>query len=410
MSVETLTGNGTWTCPAGVTEVQVECFAKGGAGVVANPFLNCGGGGGGGGAYSIETALAVTPGNNYDYNCDNSGGCWFSSAATVFAQSGQDASENSGGNGGAAASGVGDTTYSGGDGSDIVAFSSAGGGGGGEGASAAGNGNAGSGQTGGTGTAGADGGDGGNSGNSGQNGDDHGGGGGGAGTSGASGGTGGIGKIILTYTASPAGGGGGGAPPPPPPPDVTVVTPQVIVTGNVTTIIGGCNCCKGGSGSGSGSGGGSGGGGEGGPCCGCPRVPLRYQLSVGAITNVGPCGGAGNNCNALNGTWILELQGNECRWAVPALTMCSILAPSGTCFGGTGAAWALGCAADVTVPGAPLTFFLNTQIGGPGGNGFFSSWKKLASEWNCLGENTLNLWTFNGCCGNWPQSLTVIPV
>ncbi len=63
-------GSGTWTCPAGVFTVQIECWGAGGAGAGATPF---GGifyyaGGGGGGAYTISTSVAVVPGNNYSYS------------------------------------------------------------------------------------------------------------------------------------------------------------------------------------------------------------------------------------------------------------------------------------------------------------------------------------------------------
>lgn len=54
------TSSGTWTCPAGVTSINVEAYGGGGGGGRANR-----GGGGGGGGYSATTSIAVTPGAAY---------------------------------------------------------------------------------------------------------------------------------------------------------------------------------------------------------------------------------------------------------------------------------------------------------------------------------------------------------
>jgi len=53
-------GNGSWTCPAGVTAVKAECWGGGSGGAA-------GGGGGGGGEYAAEPAVAVTPGTSYPF-------------------------------------------------------------------------------------------------------------------------------------------------------------------------------------------------------------------------------------------------------------------------------------------------------------------------------------------------------
>lgn len=53
-------GTGSWTCPAGVTEIYAECWGSGAAGAF-------GSGGGGGGEYAAEPALPVTPGNRYQF-------------------------------------------------------------------------------------------------------------------------------------------------------------------------------------------------------------------------------------------------------------------------------------------------------------------------------------------------------
>jgi hypothetical protein len=60
-------GTYTWTCPPGVTAVNVAAIgAGGGGGFCANTALT-GGGGGGGGGYAANTAVSVTPGTTYTY-------------------------------------------------------------------------------------------------------------------------------------------------------------------------------------------------------------------------------------------------------------------------------------------------------------------------------------------------------
>ena len=57
--VSTFTANSTWTCPAGVTEVEYLVVAGGGGG-----GSNAGGGGGAGG-FRTGTGLSVTAGTDY---------------------------------------------------------------------------------------------------------------------------------------------------------------------------------------------------------------------------------------------------------------------------------------------------------------------------------------------------------
>lgn len=58
------TASGTWTVPAGVTIVKVECWGGGGAGGGANGSAptNRAGGGGAGGAYTLVNTISVSPG------------------------------------------------------------------------------------------------------------------------------------------------------------------------------------------------------------------------------------------------------------------------------------------------------------------------------------------------------------
>lgn len=72
--VQTIPGSYTWTCPEGITSVQIECWGAGGAGggsknlgLGSNSLnANCGGGGAGG-SYVKHTSIAVTPGVVYNY-------------------------------------------------------------------------------------------------------------------------------------------------------------------------------------------------------------------------------------------------------------------------------------------------------------------------------------------------------
>lgn len=63
-------GSGNWTCPAGVTEVYVECWGGGGCGgYIYSPDIYSyfyASGGGGAGAYAAGW-VSVTPGNSYAY-------------------------------------------------------------------------------------------------------------------------------------------------------------------------------------------------------------------------------------------------------------------------------------------------------------------------------------------------------
>jgi hypothetical protein len=62
----TASGSYTWTCPAGVTHVTVECWGGGGGGGSGSHYYNgTAGGGGGSGGYGTTNSYAVTPGTNY---------------------------------------------------------------------------------------------------------------------------------------------------------------------------------------------------------------------------------------------------------------------------------------------------------------------------------------------------------
>lgn len=204
----TTTGAGSFTVPAGVTSIYVECWGGGGAG---GSRTNSGrSGGGAGGAYAAST-LTVTPGATISYSVGNGGvagapdgaDTWFSSSSTVLAKGGDGVPYNTNGGGTAAAvtASIGDVRYKGGNGRTSN-FSYSGGGGSSAGTAADGN-NA-TNQNGANAPAGGgDGGDGRSSNGNGTAGNAPGGGGGGAyRTSGTRyGGNGGDGQIKITYTA-----------------------------------------------------------------------------------------------------------------------------------------------------------------------------------------------------------------
>lgn len=94
----TNTGNGSWTCPTGVTTITVECWGAGGGGQRANGNPSAGGGGSGGGY--VRTTYAVSPGDSYVFyvgsgGTGNSGGngqsSWFINNTTILAVGGRGA-------------------------------------------------------------------------------------------------------------------------------------------------------------------------------------------------------------------------------------------------------------------------------------------------------------------------------
>ncbi len=213
---QTFTSSGTFTVPAGVYSIIVECWGAGGGGGSSNsnPQPRAGGGGGGGG-YSAST-LSVSPGTVYNVvvgtggnggnngNGGNGGSSTFN-ATSVVAIGGNGGGRGGNGSGGlGAATGTGTTTYTGGSGAAGVNASGSGGGGGGAGSG--GNGGNASGTTAGTGTA-ANGGNGGagRSGSSatGNSGNNYGGGGSGGYSAGGSeqrGGNGAGGYVVISWT------------------------------------------------------------------------------------------------------------------------------------------------------------------------------------------------------------------
>lgn len=193
-------GANTYNAPSGCTSVLAQVWG-GGAGGAAG-FASVGGAGGGGGGFS-QSIVAVVGGNTYNLfvGAGGSSGAgagqdsWFVDASTVMAKGG------SGTTGGAAASGIGDVKYSGGN-AGGGGFAQWGGGGGGAGSTA----NGGNGANGSPGTGGAN--NGGNGGGMDGAGTPAGGGGGGGNPAVGPGGAGGRGLVILTPQA---GGGGPGA-------------------------------------------------------------------------------------------------------------------------------------------------------------------------------------------------------
>lgn len=203
----TFTSSGTFTVPAGVTSITLECWGGGGAGGGSESIYsgNSAGGGGGGGGYSKITNYHVIPGNTYSItvgvggtgstgNDGGDGGDSYFGSNICLATGGKggEANDGAGGNGGS-----GD--YSGGSG---AAANFGIGGGGGSSAGPGASGNNGSGTSGGVAVTG--GGAGGEV--SGHPGSVPGGGGGGASAWwwwGTPGGAGADGKVIISFSISP---------------------------------------------------------------------------------------------------------------------------------------------------------------------------------------------------------------
>jgi hypothetical protein len=172
----TFTSSGTWTCPPGITTIQVEVWGGGGAGGRSYGANVGAGGGGGGGSYARLNTFSVTPGVEYTITVggiktssttsntasDNNGNpSWFNDVSTVFAPGGpggagvNTAANGAGGSWGGVCTGcIGDVVQFGGNGANGNGTGGvAGGAGGGAGGTAGNGGNATNG-TGGTGNSG----------------------------------------------------------------------------------------------------------------------------------------------------------------------------------------------------------------------------------------------------------------
>lgn len=149
------TSSTTWTCPTGVTSVEVRCWGAGGGGGGADA-TDANAGGGGGGAFAKKQNLTVIPGSVYTItvgaggtagpaggasNAGIGGDTEFSLSGTVYCRAkggsgGESAvfdAEGNGGQGGQSASCIGDVVRSGGNGA--IGDDTYGGGGGGSSAS-----------------------------------------------------------------------------------------------------------------------------------------------------------------------------------------------------------------------------------------------------------------------------------
>lgn len=130
-------GSNTWTCPAYVYSVKVECWGAGGKGGRYDHVLDTwSGGGGGGGGYARLNAFASTPGTGYAYvvgGGSDSNNTTFNTSSCIANRGGNAGSPNNY-NPGTGSSGTGDVVHTGGTGGNANLSSIAGGGGGGAGA------------------------------------------------------------------------------------------------------------------------------------------------------------------------------------------------------------------------------------------------------------------------------------
>jgi hypothetical protein len=149
---QTFTASGTWTCPAGVTSITVQCWGSGGGGggTNANPTV---GNGGAGGSFSQST-VTVVPGNTYNLVVgaagsagSNTGGNGGNGGLSSFDGTTVVAAGGAGGNGSTAGAGIalgsstgsiGSSIYAGGSGGSSSGTNISGGGGGGAGTTSVG--------------------------------------------------------------------------------------------------------------------------------------------------------------------------------------------------------------------------------------------------------------------------------
>lgn len=119
----TLADDESWVCPAGVTRATFRVWARGGNG-------STGGYGGGGGAFSMSADVTVTPGHTYTRRHTMDHTLVEDGTGPVTVVSAKDGGRGDGGSaGGLASEGIGDTRYSGGNGSGPVHPYQSGGGG-----------------------------------------------------------------------------------------------------------------------------------------------------------------------------------------------------------------------------------------------------------------------------------------
>ena len=231
-TVVTLSTETSWTCPAGVNTIQIECWGAGGGGGGATTSAGRTGGGGAGGAYIKNTSVSVIPGTTYTISIGAGGTAGTSSSTTCNGSVGGNTTATigsvtltavggAGGTGGASATGgigtggtgsaVGNVgfsdafNYAGGNGATGILSTRTGGGGGAAGSNGPGGNASSTDVTGGiAGTGGGNGANGVTATAVGNAGSVPGGGGSGGFGSAKAGGKGGNGQIVITYSAGPA--------------------------------------------------------------------------------------------------------------------------------------------------------------------------------------------------------------
>lgn len=135
-----------------------------------------------------------------------------------------------------------------------------------------------------------------------------------------------------------------------------------------------------------------------GECCGCEASPYEWSLSVGGVANQTAVPPIGTACPCHNGTWTLGLTARNSVTGV-----CTWASDPGPCVNAPAAGmWQLSCD-----PGAG-TATLSTQHT-PGGGGQATYTASLAG-WDCLGPNTLSLFSNSGHCQSWPATVTITPI
>jgi hypothetical protein len=112
---------------------------------------------------------------------------------------------------------------------------------------------------------------------------------------------------------------------------------------------------------------------------------MRYAVTFSGVSN-GNC----TDCSFVDSTWHLGYLG-ACNWVATAYAPCNHAT--------TG----------LTLAYIPCDNVFQLTYGNSPGIAGLAVYEIPASQWNCLGQNTLTLVSTKPDCSNWPSSVTVIP-
>jgi len=127
------------------------------------------------------------------------------------------------------------------------------------------------------------------------------------------------------------------------------------------------------------------------PCCGCTSVPFQYRVTFASIFNE-----EADDCAIMNRTWILAIDPIICQW-------------QGSLSDGVGGGYTVSVDCVESLPGY-ARLFVNRDVAGGFGGGFWATYFSPLATWNCLGPNEFTLAEDFPACAGWPARVTVFPV